>query len=356
MKVRFENRQAQDPTRVKGVRVPYAQAKRRVSQWRWYLILLVVASPLIYLLWMLLMPHVTVSAPGYISLEKVSVNSTASGIVERIDVAVGDQVATNQIVVTLYNAGLLERQQVLQAEKDALRDAMSVVQGPSERSLQQTIRLSRDQVDYQASLLEKVQFLYDMGAATIAELNQAKAQHARAVNDLIMAQGRLETIREGHLRDQQGPEKSRTARQKRLSAEMEAIDRQLLRLNQRAPSDGRVLDVMVGTGESVAAGTPLMALGQAQKPYAVAYLDPKHTRYARKGQPAMVKLPNGDTLRAVVKEDAGLTRRIPADISSPITARDIMLLVPLDLLDPLPPVEKVDGLPISIRFRRSWLP
>jgi hypothetical protein len=70
----------------------------------------------------------------------------------------------------------------------------------------------------------------------------------------------------------------------------------------------------------------------------------------------MVKLPNGDTLRAVVKEDAGLTRRIPADISSPITARDIMLLVPLDLLDPLPPVEKVDGLPISIRFRRSWLP
>jgi hypothetical protein len=99
-----------------------------------------------------------------------------------------------------------------------------------------------------------------------------------------------------------------------------------------------------------------MVLGQAKAPYAVAYLDPKHTRYARKGHPAAVKLPNGDTLSAVVREDAGLTRRIPADISSPITARDIMLLVPLDLLDPLPPIEKVEGLPISVRFKRSWLP
>ena len=69
-----------------------------------------------------------------------------------------------------------------------------------------------------------------------------------------------------------------------------------------------------------------------------------------------MKLPNGATLRAVVKEDAGLTRRILADISLPITARDIMLLVPLKLLDPLPPIEKVDGLPIRIRFKRSWMP
>ena len=78
MKVRFDNRQAQDPTRVKGVQVPYAPSKRQVAQWRWYLTLLIVAAPLLYLLWKLLMPYITVSAPGYISLEKVSINSTAS--------------------------------------------------------------------------------------------------------------------------------------------------------------------------------------------------------------------------------------------------------------------------------------
>lgn len=350
MKVRFDNRQAQDPTRVKGVQVPYAPSKRQVAQWRWYLTLLIVAAPLLYLLWKLLMPYITVSAPGYISLEKVSINSTASGIVERVAVAVGDHVVENQTVVTLFNAGLLERQRVLQAEMSALREMSAAAAESSELSLEQTIRLARDQVDYQAALLEKVQWLYGMGAATIAERNQAKAQHDRALHDLIRAEGELAAARERRLKDLHGPEKSQAARLKTLEAELEMVDRQLLRLTQRVVKGGRVLDVFVGTGESVAPGTPLLALGQAEKPYVVAYLDPKHARYARKGQPATVKLPRGDTLQAVVREDAGLTQRIPADISSPISARDIMILVPLDLLDPLPPIEKVDGLPVHIRF------
>jgi multidrug resistance efflux pump len=356
MKVSFDNKKTQDPARVKGVRVPYAAAKRNVSQWRWYLILLVVASPLLYLLWKLLTPYVTVSAPGYISLEKVSINSTASGIVDQIHVQAGDLVVENQVVVTLYNPGLLERQQVLRAERETLGDTTGAGQASSEAMLKKTIDLSRNQVSYQEALLKDVQFLYSMGAATIAELNHAKAQRDKTLNDLILAEGNLALIRERRLQDQARPDRDRAARQQTLTAEMDAIDRQLRRLSQRVHKGGRVLDVLAGTGEAVSTGTPLLSLGQAEKPYAVVYLDPRHARYARKGNLATVRLPNGEKIRAVVRENAGLTRRIPADISSPISARDIMIILPLDLLGPLPLVENVDGLPISARFRQAWWP
>lgn len=354
MKVTFDDKKVEDPTRVKGIRVPYAQAKRRASQWRWYLILLVVASPLLYLLWKLAMPYVTVTAPGYISLEKVSVNSTASGIVEQVHVQVGEMVAQNQIVLTLYNPNLIERRQVLRAERETLGDVPAAVRNSAVARLNATIDLSRDQVAYHKTLLDSVQFLYDMGSATIAELNQAKAQYDKVRNDLILAEGRLADIQERHQKEQVGPNRDRAARRKILAAEMAAIDRQLLRMNQTVYKGGRVLDVFAATGEAVSPGTPLLALGQAEKPYVIVYLDPRHARYARKGNPVTVRLPNGDTIRAVVREDAGLTRRIPADISSPISARDIMILLPLDLLEPLPLVENVDGLPISARFKRTW--
>jgi multidrug resistance efflux pump len=133
------------------------------------------------------------------------------------------------------------------------------------------------------------------------------------------------------------------------------VDEQLGVLNQLdSRSDQLLVDVFAETGEAVSAGTPLLSLGQAEKPYAVVYLDPKHARYARKGNLATIRLPNGEKIRAVVREDAGLTRRIPADISSPISARDIMISLPLDLLQPLPAMENIDGLPISARFKQSW--
>lgn len=356
MKVNFDNRKNQDPTRVKGIRVPYAAAKRSVSQWRWYLILLVVASPLLYLLWKLLMPFVTVTAPGYISLEKVSINSTASGIVERFHTQVGDLVVQDQVVVTLYNPGLLERQQVLRAERETLLETTDAGQEVAMATLKETIDLSRNQVAYQDALLKNVQFLYNMGAATIAELNQARAQRDKALSDLILAEGNLAVILDRRHREQARPERNRADRKQILAAEMAAIDDQLQRLNQRVHKGGRVLDVFAETGEAVSTGTPLLSLGQAEKPYAVVYLDPKHARYARKGNHATVRLPNGKKIRAVVSEDAGLTRRIPADISSPISARDIMISLPLDLLEPLPPMENIDGLPISARFKHALQP
>ena len=150
------------------------------------------------------------------------------------------------------------------------------------------------------------------------------------------------------------PDRDRAAREQTLAAEMEAVGRQLQRLEQRVHKGGRVLDVFVQTGEAVSTGTPLLSMGQVEKPYAVVYLAPKHARYARKGRLAVVRLPNGEKIRAAVREDAGLTRRMPADISSPISARDIMISLPLDLLDPLPPMENIDGLPISARFKQTW--
>ena len=64
MKITFRPPKSVTPDREHGIRVPYAPAKRAVARWRWYLIVLLVAAPLLYLVGQLFYTLVFVKARG----------------------------------------------------------------------------------------------------------------------------------------------------------------------------------------------------------------------------------------------------------------------------------------------------
>ncbi|PIE59088.1 MAG: HlyD family secretion protein, partial [Desulfobulbus propionicus] len=81
MKITFKTPYQQEPERIGGVKIPYAKGKRAAARWRWYIIVLIVTSPLLFLLIKILLSYLIVTAPGYLSLEKVPINSNSTGIV-----------------------------------------------------------------------------------------------------------------------------------------------------------------------------------------------------------------------------------------------------------------------------------
>ena len=350
MKVSFL-RKEKDPTVVRGMKVPYAPAKRHTAKLRWYIILLLVASPLIYFLIQLAMAWLIVGAPGYVTLDQVAVNSKATGIVERIDVDVGQTLSAGETMVRLYNPDLASQMTLRRAELGALQPARSMAGASQVDLLKRRIDLAEENLAVAADYLRSVQFLFDQGAATIAELNLARERRNRTKIEYDQAwfdYGRLSnaSAKSAGLTDG-APETLRL----RVEAQIEALARDQERLVQTAPYAGRVLDIFAKEGESLSNGAPILLLGRAQKPYVEAYLLPKYAGYAQKGARAVVKLSDGTRLSAIVREDASLARRLPSDLSSPIGSRDMMLMVKLDLVDPLPDIQWVHGLPVSVRFR-----
>lgn len=350
MKVRFNTKRQKDPTRDQGMKVPYAPAKRRVAQWRWHLILLVVSSPLIYFLFKLMFSLVIITAQGLVALEKISINSSSTGYVDHINVQVGDTVPQDYMMVELGSPALDEREHVLQAELSHLGSSLSPSGLRTEILLRNRIELARKNVAYHKEKLGKVRFLFDQGAATIAELNQAEADYGQAQFTLNQVQRELSTQLEKTRRDQLQPEVQYSSRRQLILAELETIKEQRKRLEQRAPFLGRILDIFIQEGKTLSPGTPILLMGRMDSPYIVAYLDPKYTKYALSGYKATIKFPDGKTLRAQVRENSTLTMRLPADLSSPIGDRDLMILVKLDFLAPLSRVESIDGLPVTVRF------
>ena len=354
MKFSFQKKEI-DPNTVQGMKVPYAPAKRQAAKWRWYLILFIVSSPLLYFLFKLILSQVIVTAQGFVSLEKVAVNSTSAGTIQKMYAGVGEELPSGSVIAQLYSAGLSSQKIMLESELSALDHPKIPYDKAQELLLRKRIDLTDEVLSFERKYLTNVIFLYNQGAATVAELDLARERKTKAELDHDRARFELGRLLESRQRYPILPDIEAEKKRRQITAKLKALRLQQARLVQTLPYDGRILDVFAKEGEAVSTGSSLLLLGRSDKPSVIAYLSPKYAKYARKGQKAVVKLPNGKTLQAEVNTDSNLTKRLPADLSSPIGSRDLMLLVNLALETPLPDFHWVDGLPVSVRFQISFL-
>ncbi len=363
MKIQFKTPYQREPERVGGIRIPYAGSKRAAARWRWYLIVLVVTSPLLYLLVTTLLSYVIVTAPGYLSLGKVPINSDSTGIVDRVLIPVGAEVSGGDPLVQLESPLLQERAMILEATMAGLHEETAGVLKPRGVSrgedelqyLQEQYQLAQEMAASQENYLNDIRFLRKQGAATIAELKQAESAHhsallvkSRAEQGYLNYKAGLATTSEGAA---EPAYPDRQQHLQRLQAERDAIENQIARLKQRAPYAGRILEIVVAEGESVTPGTLLMVLGRTEKPGVLCYLAPKYAQYATKGNQAQVTFPDGSVQQVIVQQDAALVKRLPADLVKPIGTRELLLQVPLEFTEQVPVEKRIDGLPVTVRFQ-----
>ncbi len=360
MKINFDRKKQDDPERDHEMKVAYAPAKRRIAHFRWYFILLLVASPLIYFLGKMLFLLLVVNAPSFVSLEKIDINSSITGVVDRLAVKPGDIVQIGDPIIFLKDPRFDEREKILRAELKTLNSPLPPTGSGLETLLRDRITLAENSVNYQAGKLEDVRYLFKQGAATRAEINLAEAEYNKARYTYNAAQSQLSTRLESIRRTNLEPVTHAGLRTERIETELAVISEQREKLIHRSPVHGRVLDVFVKEGMMISPGTTMLLLGELEHTVITSYLQPKYARYSRSGQKATIKLPDGTKLMAKVIRDPGLTKRLPADLASPIGSRDLMIVVHLEPIEEIPSMFMIDGLPVSARyhtfdFLSSWM-
>src|SRR3569623_256164 len=121
MKVRFVEPERVDPNSDRGIKIPYAPAKRHQARWRWYLILLVGSSPLIYFTARMIWASVVIEAPAIVSQEQITVRTSGQGYVDAVFVKPMSEVSAGTPLVRLRNPDLSRRLDQLRAELRTLQ-------------------------------------------------------------------------------------------------------------------------------------------------------------------------------------------------------------------------------------------
>ncbi|KPG95557.1 hypothetical protein AEQ67_20225 [Pseudomonas sp. RIT-PI-q] len=340
MKIRFDSRKELSPTQEQGLSVLYAPGKRVAFRVRWYLILLLVASPLLWLGGKLAYGMLMIDAPAQLRLPILEVRARDAGRVEQLFVTAGEQVRVDQPLVNLDNPEWRARLSQLAAMPTNTVRATDTKLDGRERQLLRT-RIGRAE--------QKVQTLEDMvisGAVSRGEVLAAQSELDAFRADLLAYERREQQARQSPL--------SVEREILQQNAEQQWLKTRLAALSVKAAQSGRVAEVLVNPGENVGAGTLLMRIERLEEPLLWIYLEPLNISYAAIGQPLRVRMPDGEWLTAHVVQAVDSAGRTPTVLRGPFAASEMGLQVAARFDQPLPPRWRIDQLPVNVRFPTDW--
>ncbi|URM26810.1 biotin/lipoyl-binding protein [Pseudomonas frederiksbergensis] len=342
MKIRFDSRKELNPTQEQGLSVLYAPGKRMAFRARWYLILLLVASPLIWLGGKLAYSMLMIDAPAQLRLPIYEVRARDAGRVDQLFAKAGEQVQADQMLVTLDNPEWRARLAQLAAmPTKATGTGTGTAQlGGRERQLLKT-RIGRAE-----QKIKELEYLADRGAAARGEVLAAQSELDGFRADLLAFERREQLARQ----PPQGLEREIIQQ----NAEQQWLKTRLAALSIKAGQSGRIAEVLVTPGENVGAGTLLMRLERLEDPLLWIYLEPLNISYAAIGQPLRVRMPDGQWLAAHVVQAVDSAGRTPTVLRGPFAASEMGLQVAARFDDPLPPRWRIDQLPLNVRFPTDW--
>lgn len=308
MKIRFDN----TPTRAdesRGIPVDYVAGQRRIPAWRWNLIVVLLASPVIYFLLQALLDRVWISAPGAVELKRVNLHVGHGGQIAFL-AAADERVAAGATLAVICQAPLAA---------SAPGRVLGADRGEALASVARLLAYRRKRVASYRQLL-------DQGAATQAELAGALGQYWEA--EAAYHRLRAEIKAEGKRPGVPPPLEERVI----------------------APFPGVVTQVRGNVGNWVGADADLITLADDREAKIVAYLDTRRSRYARLGRGARVEFRDGTALAARVVGIRLETAPIPAEHLGALESSQNTLQLLLAPAAPLPEPYRKHRLPVTVHF------
>lgn len=345
MKINFYLDKQNKPLSEKGMKVVYGKAKRGGYRLRWYLILTIVVSPLLFMAYYFLQTKVLVSAPGIITSYPLTITSTQSAVVGLISVKEGREVGEGESLIGLEYAPLDKEIEFLSKELETLANRSSQ---STDSLYQSAINETRKNL----SKVEEIQLKYDQFRK---EGHISDVDYAAIVGVSNALNSQLSDQEIAHVKAMQALEQQVLAgpvsqQYRELKQQLVVKNAQKDALSFRSPFGGRVLDIHVYEGQRVTENSPLLTVSQNITPEVTAFLDPKFLKYSQLYTRATVVFPDGKKFSATVSRPVEVVNRLPQELQSPFKTQPANLKVTLSFDEPLEKNRWIEGVGVDVRF------
>lgn len=292
----------------------------------------------------------TIKATGTIEATTVNVTARLSGTLETIAVQEGDTVSAGQLIAQLYRSDL-----VAQAERDALgvTAAEAKLNDLLDGSRQQEIEAAAAQVSFKETVLQKArqdlsraESLFQAGALSQEELEQAQLKVQQTETELKVAQSQLNLL---HAGSRPAVIEAAQAEVERSRAVWQASQAMLEDLKLISPLNGTVVSRNYEPGEYVTAGAAVVTVADLSSMWIKVYVPTVDLPKIYLGQPVEVTVSGSNrTFARTVSHIATQGEFTPKTIQTEKERANVVYAVKISLDEPdniLKP-----GMPADVTF------
>lgn len=266
----------------------YAPTKRHIPKWQWYLLMLILISPIAYFMYKIANDKLLVGAPGYITFKQITIRAPNNGYLASIAVAEGSAVTKGQLLSQFISPELNKTLASLKEEIVALE---TIKQQNHHKNLEHLhvlknnaeVHLAQSQTHY-----AKIKKLHERGLISMIELHEAW-------NDLNDAKTQLSTVQHQIKSSQQqyhsNMEGNYNQKIRKMKHEIEKLKTMQELFKLKSPSDGTVNKVLVHANEYISTGQTLFTITSDNHLYIKAFLNAKYITKVKKQQQVTIKLP-----------------------------------------------------------------
>jgi HlyD family secretion protein len=231
------------------------------------------------------------SLSGNIEVTEANVGFKLPGRIVELAVDEGDPVKAGQLLARLDSAELAS---VVMQNKASLQEAMTKLSELKAGSRTQEIERAQANVSAQAADLEKAKkdferadILYKNGAISASQFDATQSAYNAKTAQYKGAQETSSLVREGPRKeDIQAAE----YRVQQVRAVVNTSEERLKDTTLHAPISGIVIRKNVELGETLAAGTPALTIGDLESPWVKVYVKEDRLGQVKLGQKAEVKV------------------------------------------------------------------
>jgi HlyD family secretion protein len=231
------------------------------------------------------------SLSGNIEVTEANVGFKLSGRIVELAVDEGDAVKVGQLLARLDSAELTS---VVMQNKASLQEAITKLSELKAGSRTQEIERAQANVSAQVADLEKAKkdferadILYKNGAISASQFDAVQSTFNARTAQFKSAQETLSLVKEGPRKeDIQAAE----YRVQQVRAVVNASEERLKDTTLFAPISGVVIRKNVELGETLAAGTPALTIGDLESPWVKVYVKEDRLGQVKLGQKAEVKV------------------------------------------------------------------
>lgn len=290
---------------------------------------------------------------GLVELTETVLSFELGGKLERINVHEGQRVEAAATVAVLDDALTRAARAALALEAEAVRAQADLVRTGARREEIQALRarvraLSATETQLEKSL-ERHRILVRDNSLPQANLDEVEGSHARARAERESLESELALLERG-ARPQE--RKSANARAGAAEATLRLEDQRLERHLLKTLVPGRVLDVHVEPGEVVAAGTPIISLGDTRRPFVEVFVPQASLQGIQVGGPVTLRVDSeSEAFRGRVQHIARQTEFTPKFLFSERERPNLVVRVRVRIDDPNERLHA--GVPAFARFDHS---